>query len=81
VSATAKASEDERDDARALALELACSPGRRSRLLDGRQAAELRAAVDALLARAASWRPPPRGPDDGPPAPGRVVAAAATRPR
>jgi Phage integrase, N-terminal SAM-like domain len=54
-------------------LELARSPGRRSMLLDRRQAAELRAAVDALLARAESWRPPPRDLDDGPPAPDELL--------
>jgi hypothetical protein len=47
VSAAAETSEDQRDHARALA-------GRRSKLLDHRQAAALRAAVDALLARAGS---------------------------
>ena len=36
-------------------------------------AAELRAAVDALLAQAQSWRPPPRDVDDGPPAPDELL--------
>jgi hypothetical protein len=36
VSATADASASHRDDAPALALELARSPGRRSKLLDAR---------------------------------------------
>jgi hypothetical protein len=48
VSATAEASDRPRDDDRALALRLARVPGRRSKLLDARQAGELRAAVDAL---------------------------------
>ena len=54
-------------------VELARAPGRRSKLLKPREAAELRAAVDALLERAESWRPPPRGPDDGPPAPDELL--------
>src|SRR5687767_291251 len=54
VSATAEASAyDEHDDARALALELAHQPGRRSKLRDRRQAADLRAAVEAAAQPAA----------------------------
>jgi hypothetical protein len=40
---------DEHDDARALALELAHQPGRRSKLLDRRQAADLRVRRSRLL--------------------------------
>jgi hypothetical protein len=40
------------DASRAELVELARAPGRRSKLLDHRQAAELRAAIDALLERA-----------------------------
>src|SRR4051812_29573307 len=46
---------------------------RRSTLLDPREAAEARAAVDALVERGESWRPPPREPDDGPPAPDELL--------
>jgi hypothetical protein len=53
-----------------------------------RQAAALRAAVDALLARAEAWRPPPRASDDGPPASDELLLivlrskrTADTRPR
>ena len=46
---------------------LARQPGRRSKLLDARQAAELRTAVDDVLQRAEGWRAPTREPGDGPP--------------
>ena len=67
------ASADTHAAARAHLVELARAPGRRSKLLEPRQAAELRAAVDLLLERARSWRPPPRGPADGPPTPDELL--------
>jgi site-specific recombinase XerD len=54
-------------------LGLARQPGRRSKLLDPRQAAELRAAVDDVLERAQSWRAPTREPGDGPPGPDELL--------
>ncbi len=54
-------------------LGLARQPGRRSKLLDPRQAAELRAAVDDVLKRAQSWRAPTREPGDGPPGPDELL--------
>jgi hypothetical protein len=52
---------------------LARAPGRRSKLLDARQAAELRTAVDDVLQRAEGWRAPTREPGDGPPGPEELL--------
>ena len=60
-------------DERAERLALARAPGRRSKLLERRQAAQLRGAVEELLARLDSWRAPARGPDDGPPTPEELL--------
>ena len=54
-------------------LELARQPGRRSKLLERRQAAELRAAVNDVLERAEAWRAPPARRADGPPAPDELL--------
>jgi integrase/recombinase XerD len=69
----AQPSPDGSDDDRARLLELARAPGRRSKLLERRQSAELRAAVAAVLERAESWRPPPRARDDTSPAPDELL--------
>ncbi|MGO9753600.1 MAG: tyrosine-type recombinase/integrase [Solirubrobacteraceae bacterium] len=52
---------------------LARHPGRRSKLLDARQAAELRTAVDDVLQRAEGWRAPTREPGNGPPGPEELL--------
>ena len=73
MTATAKASPDGSDDERARLLKLARAPGRRSKLLERHQAAELRAAVAAVLEHAQSWRAPRRARDDGPTAPDELL--------
>ncbi len=60
-------------DERAERLALARAPGRRSKLLERREAEQLRGAVEELLERIDSWHPAARGPDDGPPTPEELL--------
>ena len=76
MSTSAEHSSSDQFHTRARATELlglARQPGRRSKLLDRREAAELRAAVEHVLERAQTWRAPPRAADDGPPAPDELL--------